>query len=849
MNKNIDIINKQKIFEFILNNNNYLKLLNEYNSTPETYNIYIINNIIFNINSRKVSHFKDFLLLYDPNDFIRKYYYKKECFAHLKYYISFYEENNKIFPNYFCLPESKYIYWNIRQKQNILNNIENMNMNTKFKKKHQSYSTIFSNSIKRSIYNESEYPSNSINSKADEGIKKLIKTINENYSNISYIKKKEKKNDISVKNINKKKNSQNIKKNNNLNFFNKISLISKKKENIFDMKNKLKNENICLSERIQNLNQTNKNYKHKRFMTNYNKELITPIYGNSKKIIDINKNIKTIEKNDKNDKIKKLVKVIKLVLNNNNNSNHKSNNKNELDSINNIKMSNTSRNININSKILKSFFKTINTNKMKLKKDLINQNNLIKKNKKTTIKNIVNNSKKEFSNKLSIKRKAKKTNKRFLNHIKTKSNLLIDSIYKKNIYHNSIILNNNSVSYNSLLLGKKIENKLLTTESYPKLKKSTQKINNKKNLLKNCLTSKRKVLNELYFTKEKVKNNLNEKYKEASKYIINENKNELSDFSTQINFKNNKSIIKESISRTEEKIKTNRKESKIYLLTKNSKYIKKKNDDSKKKKLGLKSRNNTALNSISINLNNINNLKISNNLFTTINIYETIKNKNKKVLKKESSNSKIVNDTSCFDNKKLLRTINDYKYINKKNQSNIKNDYSTKRNHNKTNSSIINNLDIGFSINKTASNFNNLINKNLILKKSNNYMIKKGLKIKKIKPSLFKNFENSDKDFLYPQNSDRVTTFYKNNDSFKINLKVNNNTVRKLSNDEKRINMISSYITSERNNNKNQKKIKIQNFKNLMENLNSEKKEIDRNKLNSILNSKKFFSYKAITDS
>ena len=59
-----------------------------------------------------------------------------------------------------------------------------------------------------------------------------------------------------------------------MNFFNKISLISKKKENFFDMKNKLKNENICLSERIQNLNQTNKNYKHKRFMTNYNKELL-----------------------------------------------------------------------------------------------------------------------------------------------------------------------------------------------------------------------------------------------------------------------------------------------------------------------------------------------------------------------------------------------------------------------------------------------------------------------------------------------------------------------------------------------------------------------------------------------
>ena len=45
--------------------------------------------------------------------------------------------------------------------------------------KHKSYGTIFSSSGKKSIYNESEYPSNSMNSKGDEDINKLIKAINE----------------------------------------------------------------------------------------------------------------------------------------------------------------------------------------------------------------------------------------------------------------------------------------------------------------------------------------------------------------------------------------------------------------------------------------------------------------------------------------------------------------------------------------------------------------------------------------------------------------------------------------------------------------------------------------------
>ena len=394
-------------------------LYKKYNCSSRRYNKSIINNIIFNFNSHKVSHFKDYLLLYDPNDFIRRFYFKKECILDLKCYFSFYEENNKIFPNYYCLPESKYIYWNIRQKQNILNNIESMNMKLD-NKKQKSYGTIFSSSVKKSIFNESEYPSSSMNSKGDCDLNRLIKAINENYSDISYLKRKEINaniNDVSVINANKIKNSQKVQLNNNL--FTKISLNTQRKENenIFDMKKKLKYENMentCLSDRTQNLNQKNKNTKskHKRFMTIYNKELITTIYGDSKKYINIKKNNKKTA--EKNDKINKLVKAMQLISKSRNstNKNINNNNINEIDSNNNIKISNTSRNMNINRKILKSLLNTISTNKINFKKNL-------NKSIKSKNKNFENNSNKVFSTKRN-----EKTKKKFLNHIKTNLQIL-----------------------------------------------------------------------------------------------------------------------------------------------------------------------------------------------------------------------------------------------------------------------------------------------------------------------------------------------------------------------------------------------------------------------------------------
>lgn len=68
---------------------------------------------------------------------------------------------------------------------------------------------------------------------------------------------------------------------------------------------------------------------------------------------------------------------------------------------------------------------------------------------------------------------------------------------------------------------------------------------------------------------------------------------------------------------------------------------------SKKFNLGLRSRNNTTLNSLNINLTGIKNLKMINNLYTTVNIYGSSRNKNniRSGLKTERINYKLSNGT------------------------------------------------------------------------------------------------------------------------------------------------------------------------------------------------------------
>jgi len=910
--KNKNRTHKGEFLELVSGNFKYLNLLKRYNTLPQRYDLYIINNIIFNNNTRIVSHFKDFLIYDEPNDFIQRFYSMKEGGLQLKFFISFYEENNKIFPNYFCLPESKYLYRNIQQKQNILNNIENIN--NKYKSKGHSYSTIFSSSIKFSIYNESVYPSNSMNSNGDEDLKKLIKVINDNYSTISHICKKDKSLNTVLSNSLEKENHINKEMgkftiiNNNL--LSKL-LFSKKKEKgkMNDIKKEIKNDennSNCLSERekYMNLNsKDNKDVKHKRISTYYNKELMN-ICGKIKNTMENGKN-----SNEAKEKLKSLIKTIKYIIKKNNNNAHKNKNINhynntitEIDNINinintNNKISITSpnldKNMNINNnKIINSVLNSViqtkrNNYKNINKKTFVNQTENLKIRLRNKIKaKQGNNSYKVVRNRVCSLRNEHKANKNLLNHIKTNSilnsHLLTESISKINKYKR-VLSNNNSISFNIPFYRKKRVNKSTSIESFPKLRiSSTKKKYRKKILIKNNTKKKRNALTDVCCIKEnhnKNKTSFDNNNKKYNKYLDFEYKNEFSDFPTQINFRAHQQFInkykntpKNLFPNTIQKVKSYKKEkNRSTFLTKsninknlnstNSTVIKNLNC-SKLLNLGTRSRNNTTLNSLNINLTGINNLKMINNLYTTVNIYGSSRNKNNVISgkKTERTNNKLSNGTYYFDNKKLFKKLNASKVINylneKKQPNNNLSNNIIKKVHNKTNSSSINNTESTFSINKTSNNFNHILKANILHNNTyTNYFDKiKKIRFKNVRPMLIKKY---DKEIIYPQKSNRIQ-FRNKNESLKIKTEehgVNlykdiylntmesknkeNSTIRKLSNDEKKANKISNYSGSE-NNKKSQKKIKIKKFKQLIaHNIKSDRKEIDRTILHDIFKEKK----------
>lgn len=91
-----------------------------YKTDENTYNNIVINDIIYNEKTRLVATFKDYLILDDISEFLRRVYSKSEAYLRLPKIIGFYEAYSKIFPNYITLPESKYLYKNIRKKQKMI---------------------------------------------------------------------------------------------------------------------------------------------------------------------------------------------------------------------------------------------------------------------------------------------------------------------------------------------------------------------------------------------------------------------------------------------------------------------------------------------------------------------------------------------------------------------------------------------------------------------------------------------------------------------------------------------------------------------------------------------------------
>ena len=128
------ILTKNKLFNYIkIQKYIYIRFRYKYYRLSLTYNQKIINIFIFGINCNRLSKFKDYIILNDTREFLKRYYNSSESVIRLKRFYLYYNIYSKIYPNYTALPEGIYIYKNIQKKQIMIDIQEEMEMNNKKK--------------------------------------------------------------------------------------------------------------------------------------------------------------------------------------------------------------------------------------------------------------------------------------------------------------------------------------------------------------------------------------------------------------------------------------------------------------------------------------------------------------------------------------------------------------------------------------------------------------------------------------------------------------------------------------------------------------------------------------------
>ena len=149
------------ITRFSLEKHIYSKFITKHQTNEFVYNTNIITDIIYNEKTHTVAVFKDYLILDDVSEFLKRYYTTVESAIRLPRFLEYYETYSRIFPNYTSLPESKYIYKNIHKKQKMLDQQQNIEQNEKRKYKgikgDQYDNQVFSTEIYNSIANDSSY--------------------------------------------------------------------------------------------------------------------------------------------------------------------------------------------------------------------------------------------------------------------------------------------------------------------------------------------------------------------------------------------------------------------------------------------------------------------------------------------------------------------------------------------------------------------------------------------------------------------------------------------------------------------------------------------------------------------
>ena len=194
---NIDKTNNSPLKYFLsLENLARNKLINRYDKPLSYHDTKMINDILYNEKTRYVEAFKEYLIYEDYNEFLKRFYKSFEINIKLPKILLFYEKYSKIYANYTVIPESKYMYKNIKRKQKMIDQMQNNDINSEYEEDEESNedisNTVFSSRVINSIYDKTLTSVNkSENSKnTEQSINEFLEKINNIENNE---KKKEKK--------------------------------------------------------------------------------------------------------------------------------------------------------------------------------------------------------------------------------------------------------------------------------------------------------------------------------------------------------------------------------------------------------------------------------------------------------------------------------------------------------------------------------------------------------------------------------------------------------------------------------------------------------------------------------
>ena len=512
----------------------------------------MIEDILNNESTHLVAEFKDYLIMGDVTEFLQKIYNRKECQKYLPKIYDYYNSCSVIFPNYVMLPESKYIYKNIRKKQKVIDNQQKQDeIKEKIKKGEFIYyddDDFFSSKTVFSILEQT----NTSYAKKIFGIKNkddVNETPNNIMEKIVQAEKEADKFKINlIKNnshLNINNNKENKLKNNNAKNISNSNTIKRYNSKINNknkyMKKRNKNSvNINYLSQIKNIKINNKNNtkinQKRNIVNNYIlKE------NDSKKHIKSNSIINDME-NDANKKhnylnfygkslINSKKNELKNLLYENNNKKYKNffinNKKFEKQNINSLLPTKTIIErlfSNINTPIQSNnsynyFNKKIQTKKNATDRNMLSispsfitiQANSFKKNRKSNIKMNLKESKSTrniINNNLNINNKSK-----------SKEKINLKYIHKKLNENNSKNNNYKVFDYNSSTLPNSTMNARIYKGKIKKINKNNSKIDSKhlKTFYKNLFYFKTIVDNSRNNTSINNKNNVSNKKKPKNK--------------------------------------------------------------------------------------------------------------------------------------------------------------------------------------------------------------------------------------------------------------------------------------------------------------------------------------------